>query len=133
MATELFKKLGDTSSDDLFAGITPPARTDGRTVRAQSSGTITIKRGTLMAVSSVDGKLVPLGTTANSDSGEILTPDSVLCDEIIVGTSDVNTAVYASGCFNANRIITVENHTITAAEKDILRKYDIILKAAETM
>ncbi len=131
MATELFKKIGDTTSDDLFAGITPPARTDGRTVRAQSSGTVALKRGTLMAVSSTDGKLVPLGSTAAS--GETLTPDSVLCDEVIVGTADVNTAVYASGCFNENRIITAGEHTITAAEKDTLRKYDIILKAVETM
>lgn len=128
--SELLKMVGETTSDDLFVDLYPLARVEGRIIRAQESTPLEIKRGTIMAISSADGKLVPLGTTANSSSSETLTPDCVLCDDITVATSDINVAVYASGCFNANRVITVNNHVITAAEKDTLRKYDIILKAA---
>ena len=131
MATELLKKLGETTSDDLFADTFPSQRVDVRTIRKQSADSLVIKRGTLMAMSSTDSKLVPLGTTAAE--GETLTPDCILCDDTVVGTEDVTATVYASGCFNANRITIVNDHTITAAEKDTLRKYDIILKAADTI
>lgn len=131
--SELLNKVGETTSDDLFVDIHPLARVEGRTIRAQESTPLVIKRGTIMAISSTDNKIVPLGTTANSGGGETLTPDCVLCDDITVGTSDINVAVYAAGCFNANRVITANNHVITAADKDTLRKYDIILKAASTI
>lgn len=133
MATELLNKVDETSSDDLFAGLNPAPRVDGRTIRAQSSGTLKIKRGTIMAISSVDNKIVPLGTTADGSSSEVLTPDCVLCDDIEVGTSDINVPVYASGCFNANRVITINSHTITAADKDKLRTYGIVLLAKATI
>ena len=59
------------------------------------------------------------------------TPDCILADDVAVGTTDdVAVIAYTAGCFNANKVIAAEDYTITDADKDALRHYDIILKAA---
>ena len=125
---ELSKKLGEMEYDDLFAGLTPPAQTGAVTIRKfGTAGKLT--RGTLLGVSSTDGKCVIYGTTAGG--GETITPTAVLCDDVDVGTAaDVVAVAYTAGLFNANKIVVKEGYTLTAADLDALRKYDIILKAA---
>lgn len=74
-----------------------------------------------------DGKLVVLGTTAVSN--ETLTPDCILTDDVDVGTTaDVATTVYTAGCFDSGKTTVKSGYTLTAADKDTLRKYGIVFK-----
>lgn len=125
---KLSRKLGEVSYDNLFAGAVPQARPAGGILRKADAET-TYKRGTLLAKSSADAKLVILGSTAAKD--ETLEPYGVLMDDITVGTEEDETcAIYAEGNFNSNSLIVSDGYTITEQDKDTLRKYNIIISAA---
>lgn len=128
MAT-LSKKLGEMDFDGLISDVTPKVQVRGKTIRKLGTAG-TIKRGTVMAMSTGtagDNKLVVLGNTAASN--ETLTPDCILCDDVDVGTtSDVAVSVYTAGCFDSGKVIVKSGYTITAADKDTLRKYGIVFK-----
>lgn len=130
--TELNKRLGSMDYDGLIADIYPKLVVSGGTIRKLAEAA-TIKRGTILAKSSGtsgDGKLVVLGTAASGDT-ETLTAYAILCDDVDVGTTDdVTVPVYLAGCFNLNKCITINDHTITEAEKDALRNGGIFFKAA---
>lgn len=126
---DLSRKIGEMEYDALIIGNIPHKQVNSGTIRAVEAET-TFKRGTILAKSSADNKLVILGT--ESAEGETLTPDCILCDDIIV-ESDTTTAVYTAGCFNRNKVITAEGYTITTEDTDALRKYDIVLQCASTM
>ncbi len=126
---DLSRKIGEMEYDALIIGNIPHKQVNSGTIRAAETATI-FKRGTILAKSSADNKLVILGT--EPAEGETLTPDCILCDDIIV-ESDTTTAVYTAGCFNRNKVITAEGYTITAEDTDALRKYDIVLQCASTM
>ncbi len=126
---DLSRKIGEMEYDALIIGNIPHKQVGSGTIRATETA-ITFKRGTILAKSSADNKLVILGT--EPAEGETLTPDCILCDDIIV-ESDTTTAVYTAGCFNSNKVITAEGYTITAEDTDALRKYDIVLQCASTM
>ncbi len=131
MATSLSKKLGEMEYDNLIIGPTPEVQVGGGIIRKFAAATVLV-RGTLLAKSSADGKLVVIGTEAAE--GETLTPDCILCDDIEVGTTeDVPTTVYTAGCFNSNKVTVSDGYTITGTDLDNLRKYSIILKAAATI
>lgn len=66
---DLYKNLGTVEPDDLIIGTIPPVDYRGRTIRKLGTAG-TIKRGTIMAKSSVDGKLVMLGSNAAVTNGE---------------------------------------------------------------
>lgn len=131
--TNLSRKLGEMEYDGLVSDVTPKVEVRGKTIRKLSAET-TLKRGTILAMSSGtggDGKLVVLGTTAGSN--ETLTPDCILCDDIVVGTSeDVIATVYTAGCFNTAKTIVAESYTMTSADYDSLRKYGIVFKASNS-
>ena len=57
------KRVGGIDQDNLIAGIYPPADVTGVTLRALEEETV-LARGTVLALSSIDGKLVILGTEA---------------------------------------------------------------------
>ena len=123
--SELSRKLGEMEYDGLIADVTPKVQVRGKTIRKMSAETV-LKRGTVLGVSATDNKLVVLGT-----SGETLTADCILCDEITVGKDeDVIATVYTAGCFNTNKIKVAEGYTMTDEDYDNLRKYDIVFKAA---
>lgn len=61
----LNRKVGDMAYDKLIAGITPPVHVNSGTIRMLAVAA-EYKRGTVLAKSSVDNKLVILGTTAAS-------------------------------------------------------------------
>lgn len=125
---ELATKLGEMEYDNLLIGTIPPVQTAGGTIR-KLSAEATLKRGTILAKSSTDNKLVVLGTAAGS--GETLTAYCILCDDMDVGTTaDETVPVYTGGCFNSNKVIVADGYTITEADKDNLRMRDIVLKAA---
>lgn len=124
--TELSQKVAEMKPDDLIAGTQPPCRPGGAIIR---KGAGKLKRGTLLAKSSTDAKLVILGSTAAT--GEMLEPYGVLCDDVEVETDeDLSTTIYISGKFNANKITVKDGYTITENDKDTLRKYSIELTAA---
>lgn len=125
MARHLNRKVGDMNYDKLIAGITPPVHVNSGTIRKVATEA-EYKRGTVLAKSSVDGKLVILGTTA--DASEVLTPDCILCDDTGIGTdADVIVPIYTAGCFNSDALIVATNYTMTEADKDKLRERGIYL------
>lgn len=132
MTTELLNKLGSASADNLIAGTDPALRVGTALLRADASNAITIKRGTVLAKSSKDNKLVALGAAA--DGEETLEPYGVLSDDIALPAGeDINAPIYIGGKFNLNKIITANSYTITEADKDTLRKYNIEFTAADTI
>ena len=55
------------------------------------------------------------------------TPAYVLADPVDAsGTEAVAAVAYRSGNFNPDAVTVAEGYTLTAADKDTLRKYDII-------
>ena len=123
--SELSKSLGTMEYDGLIADINPKLVVSGGTLRKLGAAG-TIKRGTILAKSggtAGDNKLVALGTAASGDT-ENLTAYAILCDDV------VTVPVYLAGCFNLNKCVTINDHTITEAEKDALRNGGIFFKAA---
>lgn len=125
---ELSKKLGEMEYDGLFTDITPKAQVRGGTIR-KGDTEVTLKRGTILAKSSSDSKLVVLGGTAAE--GEALTPDCVLCDDITVGAdADEDVAVYTAGCFDPSKMVVASGYIITEGDMDNLRMRGIVFKSA---
>ena len=118
---ELRNKLGSMEYDGLITGLNPPVRVDGGTI-AKLEAPAVLKRGTLLGQGE-DGLLTVYGGTG--------TPDCILCDDTEVGAAeDVPVDVYAAGCFDPEKVTVAEGYTITQADKDKLRAYSIIFKAA---
>ncbi len=125
MTRHLNRKVGDMEYDKLIAGITPPVHVNSGIIRKLEAAA-EYKRGTVLAKSSVDNKLVILGS--EPDAEETLTPDCILCDDATVGTdADVAAAVYTAGCFNANALIVESDYTLSEADKDKLRERGLYL------
>lgn len=134
MAKELRQKLGSMEYDGLITGLNPPTRVDGGTI-AKLSAAAVYKRGTLLAKSSKDGLLHILGEEppepASGETADTYTPDCILCDDTEVSTTEnVPVDVYAAGCFDPEKVTVAEDYTITQADKDKLRAYSIVFKAA---
>lgn len=129
MTRDLHQKIGEVSIENLFAGLEPHALTKAGVIRKLEEAEV-LSRGTLMAKSSVDGKLVIFGTTADTD--ETLTPDCVLVTDMEVGTSeDENALVYITGNFNEDALIMAEGTSLTEADRDALRIRGIILGGSQ--
>lgn len=129
MTTELLKKLGSVEADNLVVGTVPALRVGSALLRKNSGE---LKRGTVLAKSSVDGTLVILGTKPAAD--ETLEAYGILTDDISVpADEDVHMTIYISGKFNSNKIILAAGYTMTEADKDTLRKYGIEFAAAATI
>jgi hypothetical protein len=112
--------------DNLLAGLTPAPLVQSGTIRLLAEETA-YARGTVLAKSNVDNKLVILGTAA--DAEEELTADCVLCEDTVVGTdADVFVAVYAMGNLNEDALTVADGYTMTEADSDELRKKGIYLK-----
>ena len=121
MAKELRQKLGSMEYDGLITGLNPPVRVDGGTIAKLEAATV-LKRGTLLGKSE-DGLLSVYGGTG--------TPDCILCDDTEVGPDeDVPVDVYVAGCFDPEKVAVGDGYTITQADKDKLRTYSIVFKAA---
>ena len=121
MAKELRQKLGSMEYDGLITGLNPPVRVDGGTIAKLEAATV-LKRGTRLGKGD-DGLLSIYGGTG--------TPDCILCDDTEVGTAeDAPVDVYVAGCFDPEKVTVAEDYTITQADKDKLRTYSIVFKAA---
>jgi len=129
MPYTLNEKIEEVTPDGLISDTQPALLTRARTIRKLGTAAA-LKRGTVMAASSTDGKLVVLGTSAGS--GETLTPDCILADDVEVGTSaDVPVVAYISGCFDPDHITMATGYTMTAADIDALRVRNILFKDAQ--
>lgn len=125
---ELSKRLGDMEYDGLVTNIIPQTQVNGGVIEKGDEKT-TLKRGTVLAKSAKNGTLEILGTSAAT--GDTLTADCILCDDIEIGTDeDVNATVYTAGCFDPDKLIVADGYTLTEGDKDKLRERGIVLKAA---
>ena len=129
MAENLVKKAGECSQDNLIAGLFPRALTMGVKVAA---GEGLLKRGTLLTAKS-DGTYVICGKKVTTGEGESATtttyanPSAILTvDADASGATAVAAVAYRSGNFNPDAVIVAKDYTLTAADKDNLRKYDIV-------
>lgn len=129
MSKGLVNKLGECSQDNLVAGMFPRALTMGIKIAA---GEGALKRGTLLTAKD-DGTYVVCGKKEVAGEGEDATttiysdPSAVLADDVdATGTSAVVAVAYRSGKFNPNAVIVGDGYALTAADKDTLRKYDIV-------
>ena len=123
MAKELHQKLGSMEYDGLITGLTPPIRVDGGIIAKMAAPTL-LKRGTLL------GKAGTGLLAAYDGTG---TPDCILCDDTEVGTeADILVEVYAAGCFDPQKVTLADGYTMTQADKDKLRAYSIVFKAASS-
>ena len=124
---DLYKNYDADIYDGLITNVVPQIVTGAATIKKLSAAG-TLARGTVLAKSSTDGKLVILGPSAGS--GETLAPYGILCDDTEVGTAeDVNALVYLAGSFDPDRLIVKENYTMTAGDIAALRDGGIYLKA----
>lgn len=124
---ELVKKVGERGQDNLIAGLFPRALTMPVKIAA---GEGLLQRGTILTAKG-DGTYVVCGkkeTAGEGDAAQTTTysnPSAILTDA--VDASDTVAAVaYRSGNFNPDAVTVAEGYTLTAADKDTLRKYDII-------
>lgn len=119
---ELSANLGSMEYDGLVTGLNPPVRVTGGVI-AKLTAAAAYKRGTLLGRAQETGLLSLYDGTG--------TPDCILCDDTQVGTEeDVPVDVYAAGCFDPEKIAVAEGYALTQADRDKLRSYSIIFKAA---
>ena len=107
---ELHRKLGEMEYDGLITGLNPPVRVTGGAI-TKLSAAAELKRGTLL--------------------GKDSSPEGILCDDTEVGTEeDVPVVIYAAGCFDPEKVTVAGGYTLTQDDKDKLRSFSIIFKAA---
>ena len=106
MSKNLMNKVGECGQDNLIARLFPRSLTVGVKIVA---GAGKLERGTVLS-RKPDG-----------------TPAYILADPVDASGGDAVAAVaYRSGNFNPNAVIVASDYTLTAADKDTLRKYDIV-------
>lgn len=129
MRENLVNKVGECGQDNLIARLFPRALTMGIKVAA---GEGALKRGTILSAQE-DGTYVVCGkkiTTGEGDDAKTETasnPSAILVEDVDAsGDEDVTAVAYRSGNFNPNAVIVADGYTLTVADKDTLRKYDIV-------
>lgn len=129
MSKRLDENIGTVDYDGLIVTNEPVADVFTVTIRKETSKKATFKRGTVLALSSGDGKMVALGTAAGSN--ETLTANAILCDDTEIGTAaDVEAAAYRTGHFARNKLIFSGEYTLKPADEEALRAAGILLSDA---
>lgn len=128
MNKNLVNKVGETGQDNLIARLFPRALTMGIKVAA---GEGLLKRGTVLVATEdgyvVCGKSVTAGEGDDAVTTTCTNPSAILADDIDAsGEASVTAVAYRSGNFNPNAVIVADGYALTAADKDTLRKYDIV-------
>ncbi len=115
MSRNLVNKVGERGQDNLIAGLFPRALTTGVQIAA---GAGNLERGTVLSRRE-DGTCEVMAAGG--------APAYVLAAPVDAsGTKAAAAAAYRSGNFNPHAVIVGEGYTLTAADKDALRKYDIV-------
>lgn len=115
MRENLVNKVGERGQDNLIARLFPRALTTAVKVAA---GAGELARGTVLSRKD-DGtcEVMAEGGTAAY----------ILADPVDAsGAEDVAAVAYHSGNFNPNAVIVADGYALTDADKDTLRKYDIV-------
>lgn len=142
MSENLVRKVGERGQDNLIARLFPRALTMPVKIAA---GEGQLKRGSLLcakedgtyglygkpasgtstvAEGGVDSTEDPGAAVGDTPSG---TPSAILVADVDAsGAEAVAAAAYRCGNFNPDAVILGEGCELTAADKDALRKYDII-------
>lgn len=133
MSKRLDENLGTVDYDGLIVTNEPVADVFTVTIRKEANAKATLKRGTVLALSSGtadDGKMVALGTTAASN--ETLTANAILCDDTEIGTdADVEATAYRTGHFARNKLIFGgSGYALKPADEEALRAAGILLSDA---
>ena len=129
MSKRLDENIGTVDYDGLIVTNEPVADVFTVTIRKETSEKATFKRGTVLALSGGDGKMVALGTTAGSN--ETLTANAILCDDTEIGTAaDVEATAYRTGHFARNKLIFSGKYTLKPADEEALRAAGILLSDA---
>ena len=133
MSKRLDENLGTVDYDGLIVTNEPVADVFTVTIHKEASAKATLKRGTVLALSSGtadDGKMVALGTTAASN--ETLTANAILCDDTEIGTdADVEATAYRTGHFARNKLIFGgSGYVLKPADEEALRAAGILLSDA---
>lgn len=113
----LSNKVGEMNHDGLIADMIPHVQVVAGVIAAVAEEAV-IERGALLSKGE-DGKLIVYDGSKE--------PYAILCDEVSAGTEEVSAVIYSAGCFNANKVIGADK--LTDAHKDVLRTYNISLKA----
>ncbi len=133
--TKLNENVGSVEYDELINSAEPKADVFNVIFRAPSVET-KLKRGTVLALSDADNKVVVLGTTPNkfgegsTEKTENLTANCILSDDVTVGTKDCTVVAYRTGHFNRNKLIVADGYTLAHSDEEELRKVGILLDTA---
>lgn len=129
MSKRLDENLGSVGYDGLIVANEPVADVFTVTIRKEAAAAATYKRGTVLALSADDGKLVILGSTATTN--ETLTANCILAEDVEVGTTaDVTVLAYRTGHFARNKLAVASGYTLKATDEEELRKAGILLSDA---
>lgn len=129
MSKRLDENLGSVGYDGLIVANEPVADVFTVTIRKETTAAATYKRGTVLALSAGDGKLVILGSTATTN--ETLTANCILAEDVEVGTTaDVTVLAYRTGHFARNKLAVASGYTLKATDEEELRKAGILLSDA---
>ena len=144
MSKRLDENIGTVDYDGLIVTNEPVADVFTVTIRKEASAKATLKRGTVLALSSGtagDGKMVALGTVITGAAGGELSAAAaalvatnavyILADETDTGTGTAVTATaYRTGHFARNKLSTDGSYTLVAADEEIMRNAGILLSDA---
>lgn len=129
MSKRLDENLGSVGYDGLIVANEPVADVFTVTIRKEAAAAATYKRGTVLALSAGDGKLVILDSTATTN--ETLTANCILAEDVEVGTTaDVTVLAYRTGHFARNKLAVASGYTLKATDEEELRKAGILLSDA---
>lgn len=129
MSKRLDENLGSVGYDGLIVANEPVADVLTVTIRKEATAAATYKRGTVLALSAGDGKLVILGSTATTN--ETLTANCILAEDVEVGTTaDETVLAYRTGHFARNKLAVASGYTLKATDEEELRKAGILLSDA---
>ena len=129
MSKRLDENLGSVGYDGLIVANEPVADVFTVTIRKEATAAATYKRGTVLALSAGDGKLVILDSTATTN--ETLTANCILAEDVEVGTTaDVTVLAYRTGHFARNKLAVASGYTLKATDEEELRKAGILLSDA---
>ncbi len=118
MNKNLVNKVGERGQDNLIARLHPRALTTGVKIAA---GAGLLARGTVL--SRKDDGTCEIMAAGGS-------PAYILADSVDAsGTEAVVGVAYYSGNFNPGAVAVGEGYTLSDADKDALRKYNIVFTA----
>ena len=133
--SNLNEEICKVDFDELVNSATPAPDVFSVTLRGVTVAT-KLKRGTVLAISDTDVKMVVLGTTLKTTGSgetaktETLTANCILSDDVDAGTADTSAFAYRTGHFNRNSLIVADGYTLKATDEEELRKGGILLSDA---